>query len=149
AGIGSALPVLAQRKRNLKIGHTGITWVQPPPPRPADAGGAPPAAGRGGGGPRRVDPAYIEGIFKDVSGLGYYGLELFSFQVQGMEANDGMAPLIEKYKLPLISAYGGPNLMDASQRKENIAQAMESAKVLAKYGGKVLVIGPNGVRRDT
>jgi inosose dehydratase len=39
--------------------------------------------------------------------------------------------------------------MDAPQRKENIAQAMESAKVLKKYGGKVLVIGPNGVRRDT
>jgi inosose dehydratase len=153
AGVGCAasVPAWAQRKRNVKIGHTGITWVQPPPPRPPAAEGAPPAppAGRGGGGPRRVDPAYIEGIFKDVSGLGYYGLELFTFQIQGMEANGGMAPLIEKYKLPLISAYGGPNLMDASQRKENIAQAMESATLLKKYGGKVLVIGPNGVRRDT
>jgi inosose dehydratase len=147
------LPAWAQRKRNVKIGHTGITWVQPPAPPPgatdvaAPAPAAPPA-GRGGGGPRRVDPAYIDGIFKDVSGLGYYGLELFTFQIQGMEANGGMAPLIEKYNLPLISAYGGPNLMDTAQRKENIAQAMESAKLLKKYGGKVLVIGPNGVRRD-
>ena len=130
AGIGSALPVLAQQKRNLKIGHTGITWVQPPPPR-------------------RVDPAYIEGIFKDVSGLGYYGLELFSFQIQGMEANGGIASLIEKHTLPLISAYGGPNLMDAAQRKENIAQAIEWGKLLKKYGGKVVTIGPNGVRRDS
>jgi inosose dehydratase len=149
AAIGSALPVLAQRKRDLKIGHTGITWVQPPQPRPAGADGTPPAAGRGGGGPRRVDPDYIEGIFKDVSGLGYYGLELFSFQVQGMEANGGMAPLIEKYKLPLISAYGGPNLLDAAQRKENIAQAIEWGKLFKKYGGKVITIGPNGVRRDS
>src|SRR6476660_2591180 len=149
AGIGSALPVLAQRKRNLTIGHTGITWVHPPPPRPADAGGAPPAAGRGGGGPRRVDPDYIEGIFKDVSGLGYYGLELFTFQIQGMEANGGMAPLIEKYNLPLISAYGGPNLLDPAQRNDSIAQALERARLLKKYGGKELVIGPNGVRRDT
>jgi inosose dehydratase len=149
AGIGSALPVLAQRKRNLKIGHTGITWVQPPPPRPAGVDGAPPAAGRGGGGPRRVDPDYIEGIFKDVSGLGYYGLELFSFQIQGMEANGGIAPLIEKYNLPLISAYGGPNLLDTAQRKENLAQAIEWGKLLKKYGGKVVTIGPNGVRRDS
>jgi inosose dehydratase len=151
AGWAASVPAWAQRKRNVKIGHTGITWVQPPPPRPPATDGAPPAppAGRGGGGPRRVDPAYIEGIFKDVSGLGYYGLELFTFQIQGMEANGGMAPLIEKYNLPLISAYGGPNLMDAAQRKENIAQAMESAALLKKYGGKVLVIGPNGVRRDT
>ena len=146
--LGWALPGIAQRKRNIKIGHTGITWVQPPSPRPASAAGALPP-GRGAGGPRRVDPAYIEGIFKDVSGLGFYGLELFTFQIQGMEESGGMAPLVEKYKLPLISAYGGPNLLDATQRKENIAQAMESAKLLKKYGGKVLVIGPNGVRRDT
>jgi inosose dehydratase len=149
AGISAALPVLAQPKRNLRIGHTGITWVQAPQARPANPDGAPPAAGRGGGGPRRVDAAYIEGIFKDVSGLGYYGLELFSFQVQGMEANGGIAPLIEKYNLPLISAYGGPNLMDAAQRQANIAQAIEWGKLLKKYGGKVVTIGPNGVRRDS
>jgi inosose dehydratase len=151
AGFAVSVPAWAQRKRNVKIGHTGITWVQPPPPRPPAAEGAPaaPPTGRGGGGPRSVDPAYIEGIFKDISSLGYYGLELFTFQIQGMEANGGMTPLIDKYKLPLISAYGGPNLMDASQRKENIAQALEPAKLLKKYGGKVLVIGPNGVRRDT
>jgi len=144
AGLAAALPIRAQRKRNVKIGHTGITWVAPPPPR---VEGAPPT-GRGAGGPRRVDPAYIEQIFKDVSGLGYYGLELFTFQIQGMEANGGMAPLIEKYKLPLISAYGGPNLLDPAQRKDSIAQALETAKLLKKYGGKVVVIGPNGVRRD-
>jgi inosose dehydratase len=149
AGISAVLPVLAQRKRNLKVGHTGITWVQPPQPRPANAEGVSPASGRGSGGPRRVDPAYIEGIFKDVSGLGYYGLELFSFQIQGMEANGGIAPLIEKYNLPLISAYGGPNLMDAAQRNDNIAQAIEWGKLLKKYGGKVVTIGPNGVRRDS
>jgi inosose dehydratase len=66
-----------------------------------------------------------------------------------MEANGGMAPFIEKYNLPLISAYGGPNLLDPVQRKDSIAQSLEQAKLLKKYGGKVLVIGPNGVRRDT
>ena len=113
-GFASPFAGLAQRKRNLKIGHTGITWLQPPTPRPA-ANGAP-AAGRGAGGPRRVDPDYVEGIFKDVNGLGFYGLELFSYQIQGMEASGGLASLIEKYNLPLISAYGGPNLLDSAQR---------------------------------
>jgi len=121
--------------------------VQPPPPPAADGPALP--AGRGAAGPRRVDSAYIEGIFKDVSGLGYHGLELFTFQIQGMEANGGLARLIEKYNLPLISAYGGPNLLDASQRKDSIAQALEQARLLNKYGGRVLVIGPNGVRRDS
>jgi inosose dehydratase len=146
AGLAMSLPAWAQRKRSVKIGHTGITWVAPAAPRPAAAAAPPAGPGRG---PRRVDPAYIEQIFKDVSGLGFYGLELFSFQIQGMEANGGMAPLIEKYNLPLISAYGGPNLLDSGQRKESIAQSIEWAKLLKKYGGKVVVIGPNGVRRDT
>lgn len=147
AALSTAFPALAQRKRNLKIGHTGITW--PPPPRPAVTGDGPPAGRGPGGGPRRVDPAWIDQIFKDVSGLGFYGLELFSFQIQGMEANGGMAPLIEKYNLPLISAYGGPNLLDPAQRKDSIAQSVEWARLLKNYGGKVVTIGPNGVRRDS
>src|SRR5689334_1100101 len=100
ASWAASLPAWAQRKRNVKIGHTGITWVQAPPPRPpaTDAApGAPPAPPAARGGPRRIDPAYIEGIFKDVSSLGYYGLELFTYQIQGMEANGGIGPFIEKY----------------------------------------------------
>jgi inosose dehydratase len=148
AALASPRASVAQRKRNVKIGHTGITWVAPPAPRPAVTNGAP-HPGRGTGGPRRVDPAYIEQIFKDISSLGFYGLELFSWQIQGMEENGGMAPMIEKYNLPLISAYGGPDLLDPAQRRESIAQSLEWARMLKKYGGKVVTIGPNGVRRDS
>ena len=148
AGLATAFPGIAQRRRNLKIGHTGITWVAPPAPRPAVADSAQ-RAGLGPSGPRRVDPAWIEQIFKDVSSLGFYGLELFSFQIEGMEANGGLAPFIEKYSLPMISAYGGPNLLDPTQRQDSIAQCLVWAKLLKKYGGKVVVIGPNGVRRDS
>src|ERR1035437_8190863 len=63
--------------------------------------------------------------------------------------NGGLAPVIEKYQLPLISAYGGPNLLNPAMRKDSIAQALNWAKLLKKYGGKVVVIGPNGVPRDT
>lgn len=149
AGLAPAFPAFAQHKRNLKIGHTGITWVAPAAPRPPAADGAQAAAGRGTAGPRRVDPAWIDQIFQDVSSLGFYGLELFSFQIEGMETNGGLAPLIEKYNLPIVSAYGGPNLLDPAQRSDSIAKCLEWAKLLKKYGGKVVVIGPNGVRRDT
>lgn len=150
AAMAASGPLLAERKRNLKVGHTGITWVSPPaPPPPAPSAEVAPAAPRPPAGPRRVNPAYIEQIFKDVSSLGYYGLELFGFQIQGMEANGGLQPLIEKYNLPLISAYGGPNLLDPAVRKVSIAQSLEWAALLKKCGGKVVAIGPNGVRRDT
>ncbi len=146
AGLTASIPGFAQRKRNLKIGHTGITWLAP---RPAPVPGAPPPARGGGGAPRPLDPAYMDQIFKDISSFGFWGLELFSNQIQGMEPNGGMAALVEQYKLPLISAYGGPNLLDAATRNDNIAQSIEWAKLLKKYGGKVVTIGPNGVRRDS
>src|SRR5687767_8961547 len=108
-----SLPAWAQgsgRKRNVVIGHTGITWparqftgrrgggpdaaagappaggaaaAAPPPaatgaqqPAPAPAGGR-----RGGGPPPPPDPALNETIFKDVSELGFAGLELFDWQI--------------------------------------------------------------------
>ena len=90
----------------------------------------------------------MEQTFKELGGLGFAGLELFGFQIEGMVANGGLASLIDKYQLPLISAYGGPNLLNPAVRKESIGQALNWARLLKKYGGKVVVIGPNAVRRD-
>jgi inosose dehydratase len=96
---------------------------------------------------RPVNPQPIEQIFKDVSSLGFYGLELFSWQIEGMEAHGGVGQFVEKYRLPLISSYGGPNLTDPTQRKTSIERLVAGAKVVQKHGGKIIVFGPNGVNR--
>jgi len=130
-----AVPVQAQRKLNIRVGHTGITWPWGNPP---------------GAGPMRLaDPAAIEQIVTDISGLGFYGLELFGWQIDGMEAHGGLGRLLEKYNLPLISSYGGPNLTDPAQRKASIDRTVATAKLVKKYGGKIIVFGPNGVQRGT
>ena len=135
ATAGAAIPVHSQQKLNIRIGHTGITWPWGNPPGP---------------GPMRLaDPAAIEQIVKDIAGLGFYGIELFGWQIDGMEAHGGIGPLLEKYKLPLIASYGGPNLTDPAQRKPSIDRTVATAKLVKKYGGKVIVFGPNGVPRDT
>jgi inosose dehydratase len=135
ATIGAAVPVHAQQKLNIRVGHTGITWPWGNPPGP---------------GPMRLaDPAAIEQIVKDIAGLGFYGLEVFGWQIDGMEAHGGLGRLLEKYNLPLISSYGGPNLTDPAQRKASIDRTVATAKLVKKYGGKVIVFGPNGVPRDT
>jgi inosose dehydratase len=135
AAIGTAIPLHAQKKLNIRIGHTGITWPWGNPPGP---------------GPMRLaDPAAIEQIGKDISGLGFYGLELFGWQIEGMEAHGGIGALLEKYKLPLISSYGGPNLTDPAQRKPSLERTVAVARLVKKYGGKVIVFGPNGVQRAT
>ena len=134
AGIGAAVPLHSQRPLKIRIGHTGITWSW---------GNAP------GQGPMRLgDPAAIEQVVKEIAGLGYYGLELFGWQIEGREAHGGLGALLEKHNLPLIASYGGPNLTDPAQRKPSLDRTVATARLVKKYGGKVMVFGPNGVRRD-
>src|SRR6476620_11263855 len=115
------LPAWAQgKKRNIVIGHTGITWPAraargggPPAAPPAPSAGAPPAAPAGrGGGPPPPDPALNEAIFKDVSSLGFSGLELFDWQINGLESQGVLGGFVQQYKLPLISSYTSINLTD-------------------------------------
>jgi len=129
----------AARRLNVHIGHTGLTWIPlggpPPSPRPAID--------------PMVDPQYVQAAVRDLAGLGFYGIELFGNQIEAMEAHGGLGVLLEKYKLPLISAYCGANLSEPAQRKDSIAKTLAWAKLLKKYNGKVVVVGPNGVRRST
>jgi len=130
-----AVPTWAQgKKRSVVIGHTGITW-------PGRVGG-----GRRGGGapPPPPDPALNETIFKDVSELGFSGLELFDWQINGLESQGLLSGLVEKYKLPLVSSYTSVNLTDPAQRTDTIAAAVAVGKIMKKYGGKTIVVGPNG-----
>jgi len=132
--LGAALPASAERRRNVRVGHTGITWPW---------GNAP-----GPGAARLADPHAIEQVVTDVSGLGFQGLELFGWQIDGMEAFGGLGPLLERYQLPLVSSYSGLNLTDPVQRQSAIDRTIATAKLVKKYGGTVIVFGPNGVRRD-
>ena len=128
----------AAEKLNLHIGHTGLTWI----PLGAAPGGPPPIN-------PMVDPQYVEAAIRDIAALGFYGIELFGNQIEAMEPRGGLGVLLEKHNLPLISAYCNANLSDPAQRKDSIAKALDWAKLVKRYGGKVIVVGPNGVRRST
>jgi len=136
AALGS--PALAANQLSLHIGHTGLTWIPlgaPQTPRPPIE--------------PMVDPQYVEAAVRDISGLGFYGIELFGNQIEAMESHGGLGAVLEKYNLPLISAYCGANLSDPAQRKDSIAKTLSWAKLVKQYNGKVIVVGPNGVRRNT
>ena len=133
--VGAALPAWAQRRLDVQVGHTGITWPW---------GNAP------GGGPARLtSPDPIAEVARDVSALGFQGLELFGWQIEGMEAYGGLGPVLERHRLPLVSSYSGVNLTDTAQRQATVAAVVTTGKLVKKLGGTVIVIGPNGVRRDS
>src|SRR5689334_19061963 len=128
----------AAGKLKLHIGHTGLTWI----PLGRSAGPRPAI-------PPMEDPQYVEAAIRDIASLGFYGIELFGNQIEAMEAHGGLGALLEKHKLPLISAYCNANLSDPAQRKDSLAKALGWAKLVKQYGGKVIVVGPNGVRRSS
>ncbi|HXJ41904.1 MAG TPA: sugar phosphate isomerase/epimerase family protein, partial [Bryobacteraceae bacterium] len=126
------------KTRKLEIGHTGLTWI------PLGGQLVPPPATQ-----PMVDPQYVKQAIVDISSLGFRGVEFFGNQIEAMEADGGVGKHLEMHKLPLISAYCGTNLTDPAQRKDAIAKTIGWARLVKKYGGKVIVVGPNGVKRDT
>jgi inosose dehydratase len=128
----------AADKLSVEIGHTGLTWIPLGPPV----------------GPRPAinpmqDPQYVEAAIRDISTLGFYGIELFGNQIEAMEEHGGLGAVLQRQNLPLISAYCGTNLSDPDKRKDSIAKTLSWANLVKKYNGRVIVVGPNGVRRDS
>jgi inosose dehydratase len=123
-GLGtSALNGLrAQGSRRLKVGHTGITWG--------------------------FKPENAEQAIKDVASLGYQGYESFGNVLEAWEEKGGLDKQLQAAHLPLQSAYCPVNLIDPAKRKDEIAKMVRWGQLIKKCGGKVSVIGPNGVKRE-
>jgi inosose dehydratase len=122
--VAAALPtsLFAAKRRNIKVGHTGITW-------------------------RNKEVAIA---IADVSNEGFYGFETFGEVFDEWEKKPGgLGAVLKEHNLPLISAYCGMNLTDAARRKDEVIKAVRWAKIVKKYGGRVTVIGPNGVNRNS
>jgi len=109
-----------QPARRLKAGHTGITWDN-----------------------------NIPQAVEDCGRLGFHGFETFGQVIEAWEANGGMARLLDQNRVPLVSAYCTFNMVDPSKRKDEIAKMTRWGQLLKKYNGRVFVMGPNQVNRDS
>ena len=50
--------------------------------------------------------------------------------------------------LPVVSGYHTVQVIDTAARKENLATVVRLAQVIKKYGGRFMVLAPNGTKRD-
>jgi inosose dehydratase len=123
AGAGAAaLPSIAfAQGKKLKIGATTLIW------------GAVPNS-----------PANLEPALKDMSELGYNGFETFAAILEDWDKKGTLPALLEKYPIPLTSAYTTVNVTDPATRKEQIEMLQRYARLVKKYGGRFLVQSCNG-----
>ena len=129
---GSVSRAFAERRRQVKVGHTGITWPW----------------GNPSTGYTLADPDAVRTVVKDIASLGFHGFELFGWQIEGMEPHGGLGPLLEQHEMPLVSSYVGLNLTDPAQRTAALDRLHGIARLVKKYGGAVIVLGPNAVNRE-
>jgi inosose dehydratase len=127
-GFAGAMVLPGAVSRKLKIGHTCITW---------------------GTFPNSSTSPTLETALKDIGGLGFYGFETFPENLADWDGKGELKGLIEKNRVPLISAYIRVNLTDPAAHKDNLAEITKQAKLVKKYGGRFGVLGPNGVKRDS
>src|SRR5580765_7484967 len=123
AGVGAAaLPgfLTAAESRKLKIGCTTLIW------------GAVPNA------PQNLEPA-----LKDMYELGYNGFETFASILEDWDKKGTLAALLQKYPIPLTSAYTTVNCTDPATRKDQVAMLQRYAALVKKYGGRFLVQSSN------
>jgi inosose dehydratase len=90
----------------------------------------------------------LEAALKDISSLGYNGFETFPENLEDWDKKGQLSALIDRYKLPLTSAYIVVNLIDPAVRKEMVDSVIGRAKVIKKYGGNFAVLAPNGMNRQ-
>lgn len=109
------------KKRTIQLGHTGITW----PNNEADQ------------------------AVQAIASLGFFGFETFGDVLTNWETKGGFGPVLEQNHIPLISGYCTVNLTDPTKRTDELAKAVNWCKLIKKYNGRIFVVGPNQVKRDT
>jgi len=110
----------APTPRKLKAGHTGITWDNNVPQ-----------------------------ALEDCGKLGFHGFETFGQVMEAWDANGGMERVLDPNHVPLVSAYCTFNMVDASKRQDELAKMTRWGQLLKKHNGKVVVMGPNPVNRQS
>lgn len=83
-----------------------------------------------------------------MSELGYHSFETWGSVLEHHDKAGTLGAMIQKYGIPLRSAFMGVTVHDPARLKESIAQVVRWGQVLKKYGGTFAVVNAGGVKRE-
>lgn len=90
----------------------------------------------------------LEEAVKNISALGYHSFETFGWVMEEWEnERGGIGQLIDKYEIPITSAFCELKILDETKIDEEAARMDVWCKLLKKYGGKVIVFTGQGQGR--
>ena len=115
----------AAQSRKLQIGITGLIFRATP-----------------------NEPQNLEQALKDMSELGYHSFETWGSVLEHHDKAGTLGAMIQKYGIPLRSAFMGVNVHDPSMLKQSIAQVVRWGQVTRKHGGTFAVVNAGGVKRE-
>ncbi|CAN5481897.1 hypothetical protein BH23BAC1_BH23BAC1_37820 [soil metagenome] len=129
AGVGSAASIISpsfafnKAAKNLDIGATFILW---------------------GYGADHLEPS-----LRDMSKLGYHSFETFGHVIEEWEdKRGGFNEVVEKYGVPIVSAFCMTDVINPSKRKEDLNKIIRWSQLLKKSGGKVIEYCPASIKRE-
>ncbi|MEJ7739231.1 MAG: sugar phosphate isomerase/epimerase [Chitinophagaceae bacterium] len=129
AGLGSAASLIApglafgEAAKKSAIGSTFILW---------------------GYGADALEPS-----LRDMARLGYHSFETFGHVIADWEDNrGGFKKVVEKYGVPIISAFCATDVLNPSKRPEEMKKLVRWCQLLKQNGGKVIEYCPSGIKRE-
>jgi len=100
--------------RNIRIGHTAITW----------------------------DNKDVEEAARAIGACGYWGTETFGWVLEEWkEGGRDLPEVLEQSKLQLTSLYCHLNLVDPNKREDGIRQVLDWVELYKPFNGAVVIIG--------
>lgn len=129
AGLGTAASliapseVLSAAKKKSDIGSTFILWG--------------------------YDADALEPALRDISKLGFKAFETFGHVIEQWEDNrGGFRKIVDKYNVPIISAFCSTDVLNPSKRKDELKKLIRWTQLCKQHGGKVIEYCPSGIKRE-
>ncbi|MEJ7766776.1 MAG: TIM barrel protein [Chitinophagaceae bacterium] len=95
------------------------------------------------------DADALEPSLRDMSKLGYNAFETFGFVIEQWEdKRGGFKQVVDKYSIPIISAFCSTDVLDPSKRKDELKKLVRWSQLLKQNGGKVIEYCPSGIKRE-